>query len=227
MKRNFKYLAFILALVVAGCGSDKQYKKKEQAFTQAISAGGAPLPDEELAVALRICYALRSKHTTFKAEQVGKAFRFNVKETFCDGRNEEEFINTVVNDMGFDQPLEYSSTNTRPYFKKIMTNVYGPLKGLCEEVLKGNTPANVVNLGPDEVMEVSFENGVYDTFELRYGRKVKPLDVTYTPYKVETFKVLTNSRSSGNLLGLVSESERRQPCTDSLNERLTHQIYTP
>lgn len=226
--RNIKYLLILIAVLgLASCGSEREYKKREQALIQAISAGGTPLTDAEMAVSLRICYAFRSKHTTFKAEQVGKGFRFKVDESFCDNRKEQEFINTVVSDLGLDRPLEYSSSSSRPYFKTIMTNVFGPIKSICDEVLRGNTPSNVITVSQDEVMEVRFINSVYDEFEVRYGRKVKFTDVNYKPYKVENFKVLTNSLSSGNLLGLVTESSRKALCDDGLTERTTLQTYAP
>jgi len=77
------------------------------------------------------------------------------------------------------------------------------------------------------VMEVGFVNGLYDEYEIRYGRKKVKTDVTYSPYKVERFKVLTNSRSSANLLGLVVESYRAQSCDNSVNLRETTQTYVP
>lgn len=220
-------MAILMTLLLSACGSDHKTVKKEQALVQAIQAGGAPLNDSEVAVALRICYAFKSKHTTFKAELIGKPFTFDVKENFCDGHKEQEFLNTVVTEIAFDQPLQYSSQSQRPYFNKIMTHIYGPLNKICDDVLKGNTPANVISIDSETVMEVSFLNGLYDEYEIRFGRKKLKTDITYTPYQVERFKVLTNSRSSASLLGLVVESYRAQACSDSTNLRETTQNYVP
>ena len=227
LKAFFRYSLISGLVLVSACGAHKRGSVEDNVdFTSKIITGGSPLPEDQMAVALRICYAFRSKRSNFRTEYMGNSFRFKTTRTSCNEPGQRvEYLNTTLRQNLESDPMTFDTTTDLKYFKKVKTHQDGILSNICDQVIKGETPVNVFD-HKNGVAEVTFyENLGVDNFSVRYGSKSSALQVDFDPVKIENFKVLTSSASSGNLIGLVYESDRYEPCSGSSESSYFKQSY--
>lgn len=219
-----------LISVLTACG--RTYSGKDDREIDLISpviAGGRALTNAEMPIALRICYAFRSKRTNYQAEYANSTFNFELKEKSCTDVNESTSTFATVLKMGRlpTDSMYFDSSSTKPYFKEVMTHVEGPISFICDEVIKGNTPLNLSQLTTKDVFEVNFFSDAIsgDGFEIRYAAKVDALNTNYSVFRLERFSVMTNATSAGNKIGLVSEASRYESCPAIPNQIITDSVF--
>jgi hypothetical protein len=220
------FIFLIAALLLNACGAHKREQNFRVDLSSSIVAGGQALSDSENAVALRICYAFKTKNTLFRAELVNKTFRMQVSQTYCAANKpaESEFINTILRAPFASSSMFFDSASSRPYFKDVQTDSVGPMKEFCELLVQGGGPPfNVFVLGGGEAVEYSFFSGPNDSYSIRYGKRKGSSDINYEPYKIERFEILTNATVAGSYYGLEMKSERWTTCSDDpkKSERFT------
>lgn len=230
MKRKLILFSLFTSLFFASCGIDKTYKNGEvsMSFSEAIEAGGSPLGDSEMAVALRICYAFRSKRTKFLAELLETSFNFGFQEHACDGAvTRNTLLNTTLKQLDSDGPMSYEATGVNfGYQREVLTDINGELSGICTQVLKGETPLNVSEFN-NEYHEFSFVSDLYDTAVIKVGSKNQPSDAVPTVNQVIRLEVLTSQQSSGDYLGTVYRHTRFYPCGGDTFKTKTQTFSAP
>lgn len=206
---------FLFALIISGCGIDKTYDNGEVSlqFSQAVEAGGSPLTDSEMAVALRVCYAFRSKRTKFIAELLETNVNFQFQENNCEGNSTRNTtVSTTLKQLESGGPLSFEATAVGfSYNREVYTDISGVLAQTCTQVLKGETPLNVLEFN-NEINEYTFSSGIYDSVDIKVGSKKAPTDTVPTVSQVIRLEVLTNQQSSGDFLGIVYKHTRYYPC---------------
>ncbi len=207
----------LFLLTPLGCGDfngSSSLQSDIEALGATISPTGSSLSDEEVSVALRICYAYRSKGTRFRTDRLNKLFRFEMEKTDCDQSKKIESFNSTLkldsNDvMYFDAPSFMG-----PYNRVVQTHDNGHLGSICRQLFAGTTPRNTSVEG-DRLLEFSFLKRFQDGYLVRYGKRKDPTDSSeYEVERIERFYVQTNSQATGVPYGLVSQWEWRKMCSD-------------
>jgi hypothetical protein len=203
-------------VILSSCGLERQYGNDTQVFAFGSSAlnGGRALRDDEMSVALRICYAFRSKRAKFSAELIGRDFTFNYQTKSCKSSVAEvdTRLDTKLSQLLINGPLSFESIFPGSYLREVQTDLNGFLKGLCSQVLKGETPLNYEE-NENGFSEYIFTSSVYDNIEIRTGTQIE-VDGPIIVNNVTKLEVLTNQIVSGELQGIVAKTTRSFPCRE-------------
>lgn len=228
---NFKpfitTLSLSILLVINGCGIDRTYRKTASlGFSENLLNGGRPLEDGEMAVALRICYAFRSKRTKFLAEMLESPFNFTYQTKDCqDNVSTPTNLNTTLKQLMIDGPMSYETSGVSvSYMREVQTDINGDLSELCSQVFKGETPLNFKEID-NEYYEYFFGSNIYDTVEINIGSKSPAANSGLVVNRMVRYEVLTSQQSSGDYLGLIVKSARFFPCEGSADVRSQEQIF--
>lgn len=225
--------AVMLVLIgtLVSCGYDKSSTQGNETLSFSTSAlkGGRDLTDGEIAIALRVCYAFRTKRSNFSVEMIGNTFNFNYMTKDCQGKEDQSTFSGQLSQQTSTNSLRYTSSFTGPYISEVQTDLNGYLKNLCSAVLAGETPLNSENVN-NELYEYHFQSSVVyagDTVTITIGSKQSPTDSNPTVSQKVILDVLTNSTSSGSYQGMVTEATRYLPCaaTDSRPSKSYKQIF--
>lgn len=224
-KKSLRAVVFMgmgLGLTLGGssCGIDKDYRPSTNlSFSESLLSGGRPLNDAEMAVALRVCYAFRSKRTKFLAEMLENQFNYTYQIKNCeDEMSSPVELSTTLKQLMVDGPMSFEASGvTFSYMREVQTDVNGDLADLCTQIFKGETPLNVLEK-QNQYYEYSFFSNVYDTIEVRVGAMKSPTATVATVMRMVRLEVLTNQQSSGDYLGLVVRSSRYFPCEGSASD---------
>ncbi len=214
------YLTFILTFVTIGCTPDGKVRRPAQVlnqFSKSVIAGGNPLGDDEMGVALRICYALRFKRGQMLGSFGNHQFRFDIEERTCNGQEETYQWKTKLNQPNTDKELTFESRKDTLFFNKVLSDIHPPLATICKALTNGNTPMNTVEID-DHLVELRFYSKAKDYVEMRHAHKGIHHQMSSRPYKIERFQILTNKTSAGNYLGMSAQSLRLIPCNENAKE---------
>lgn len=230
-KYSLKSLVLLVLMgSLASCGYDKSGTQSSDVlgFSSAALKGGVPLSDGEMAVALRVCFAFRTKRTKFSVEMLGNTFDFNYIAKDCQGKEDHKSFSAQLMQQSSTQPLRYQSSFSGPYISEVQTDINGYLSGLCSSVLAGETPLNTREID-NNLYEYRFQSSVSggDMVSVTIGSKVNPTDSAPTVMQKVTLDVLTNATSSGNYQGMVTEATRYIPCdtTNSGRSKSYKQVF--
>lgn len=219
MNTKKRLIALFFILILVGCGLEMPESTNEVnfQFSEAIESGGRPLNDAEMAVALRVCYALRSKRTNYLAELLETTFNFRIQQNDC---QQKEITMTVINStlkqLESNGPMSFETVGINlPYQRQVITDLHGELTAVCSEVLKGETPLNLQN-NQNEIYEYSYNSSLYDVVEIKIGSKLRPTDERASVTRVLKLEILTAQKSSGDYLGMVYKSSLFLPCENSM-----------
>lgn len=225
---KFSYsLMLASALLALSCGLEREYNGSTNlSFSESLSSGGRPLNDGEMAVALRVCYAFRSKRTKFLAEMLESDFKFSYQTKDCqDNVASPVELATTLKQLMVDGPMSYEASGVNfSYMREVQTDVNGDLAELCTQIFRGETPLNVQEKS-NQFFEYSFFSNVYDTVEIRVGAQRTPQDTVATVMRMTRLEILTNQQSSGDFLGLVVRGARYFPCDNSTQVRSQEQNF--
>ncbi|MCP4913313.1 MAG: hypothetical protein GY909_09345 [Oligoflexia bacterium] len=219
----------LACLLASSCGRERKPVDDTVDFNATVTAGGNALSDSELAVALRICYAYRSKKTEFRANKINSAFAFDVKYRACGDTlfRPTERLDTTLKQVFESSPMIYDVSTDLRYLNEVQTHMDGHLSEICDQVIKGETPLNVEEISLSEVKQFSFSSTLGDSYQISFAKRASTNVSDYDVYKIERYKVLTNSSVSGDLLGLVSEFERYEECSGSSEPQTLIQEFVP
>lgn len=219
-----KSLILIILISFWGCGNtfdDLESNSAAQSFTEKVEKGGVGLDDRSLGIALRICYALRSKRLHYETDLLGQRINFQVSSSSCENNTS---IPPTQRSLGLyiskspTGSLFMQGPQATTFFTEIITDKQGPLSSLCETALSGGTPLDLEGQGL-EFKRFSFRDRGLDQVEIEYARVKDPNafrnDREYEIYQTERFSFLTDNLSSGPYIGLTSESLREINCSNA------------
>jgi hypothetical protein len=230
--KNSILLFALLSVLLSGCGVDFDSGTSSSGqglvFSETVSEGGRPLTDSELGVALRICYAFRSKRSKFLSQFLDSNFSFNFTKKSCS----ENVVSTSLVSTSLKQPLpggplSYESLSASNHFKLVETDINGDLVDVCSLVFKGETPMNVMTIH-NETYEFRFLASTYDTVEILIGANTNPQNPRqFVVNRQKRMEVLTNQSSSGEYLGMVVKASLTTRCSDDVRSTQVQEFIAP
>lgn len=221
-KRAYPFMVissvFCANFFFASCGYDKTYEAREESlhFSNDALSGGVPLDDTEMAVALRICYAFRTKRSKFSVEMLDQSFNYNYVSRDCQSTESSESFSATLTQTNSTEPLRFESDFKGSYIREVQTDIHGYLSDICSDVLAGETPLNISEIN-NELYEYTFRSyvGEGDQVEIQIGAINNPNSTVPEVNQKLIFKILTNATSAGHYQGMVIQSKRYLPCEDN------------
>ncbi len=216
MKVTLSFL--LLILLLSSCGVGSRGPATSSQIGQALVAGGE-FSDDEKNIAIRICYALRSKNTNFRANFLDTDFRFLLTERDCNGQESINNITAQLRSQGANDQMVFSGLDPSKHFVNVLTDQDGIISGLCANLLQGGTPQRSI-LSGNELISFSFYATAQDYVIRRVANKVGE---SFIINKEERYKILTDAASSGLKIGKVSLVTRDETCPNGEVSTLSQQ----
>lgn len=207
-------------MFLVSCGQSNRKPATEALLGSSLSTGGTYGASEKN-VAIRICYAYRSKNTNFRANLIGTTFKYNIAQKDCENNETNSTLDTVLRAPLASQAMVYDSESTLDYYKEVQTDQYGPLESICSTLLKGGDPLKTILRG-NYLVEISFYTTDVDNIIVRTASKSGSAYVVSTE---ERFQVNTNA-TSGNSVGSVTLATREKQCSNGRVETLSQQFIS-
>lgn len=196
-----------------GIDKDRNYGRTPATLGQQIAIEAGELSEQEQAIAVRICFAYRSKRGRFSTTLIGEDFSFNITHNKCDGSAINENIDAKLaqNNLG----LFYSSSYSGEFYSKVETDIDGILTKVCESVLRGDNSQNtfIVNNSTHAITFSSLGN--IDSYEVQIAQKSLP-NTKEVITQIMNFEVLEKS-STNPYYGATTKVRRIIACNSSEN----------
>lgn len=223
-------LFFLLFLLFPslGCGIDLSQEgttqQENMSFSKEALSGGKSLEESEVAIALRICYAFRSKRSQFKAEFLGKSFDYSYLYRDCEDKEETDSFSATLSQNSSDGALLFNSSFSGNYRRDVQTDTHGLLKEICTDVLSGETPLNSKEI-ENELYEYDFRHleSSKDRAILKIGHKESTQSEEPRVFKKVIFDILTGSTMESTVKGMVIKSKVYLRCENSSSLKLYQQ----
>lgn len=212
-------LCILLASLVS-CGNSNRSPSTVSRLGSALEAGGELNPSEKN-IALKICYAFRSKNANYRASFIDSTFTFDLAYTGCRaGVNEvekRETLSTVLKAPLSSLPMVFDAASDIPFNNLVETDKHGALKYLCSELLAGRNPTKS-NLSSGKMVEISFYTSGLDNMIVSSASSVAGVFVID---QEERFEVDT---TVGSKTGQVKLIEREKTCDSGKIESLSQEL---
>jgi hypothetical protein len=218
MTRLPKPLLFILFfMTINSCGyrPPKGQQKGVLSFGSLLPKTARQLNDDEMEVALRVCYAVKQLKFNYTSSRIGDKFNFRIQTTGCDGNRftNVDVPTTLREENGllkFDQDFNANAKLPGPD-----THETGAFGKICNAILSGGRPDNIVNEAgltrllftfvrdlPEDLMIVNWGQADQTTYQ----------NEEYKMVRYDTYRVFTSNSGDPNL-GLVTEYNEKYDCT--------------
>ncbi len=223
MKTLFAIGTLALALTMSGCGKVRSSRLfSANGIFSGIGGLSEPtqrnLNQTELAIANKICAALKTKRTTLEATPSGSvAYRFNLENRDCSNKViSSQNITTSILNAGTD--LEYSTSDVSNYFIDVVTDNSPFIASVCSQVLDTSTTIDkkvisnsIVLL--DKLYTVTFtvDANSYNTIEVT--TRMKDSNGAFSPLNSQSIKVATETSQLGaKFIGVEKERSMFTAC---------------
>jgi hypothetical protein len=214
-------ILFILLASLASCGNSNRSPSTVSQLGSALQPGGE-FSSSEKNIALKICYAFRSKNTNYRASFLDSTFSFDLTYTGCRANVDEvekrETLNTILKAPLTSMPMIFDASTDIPFNNLVETDKHGALKYICSELLAGRNPTKS-KLSGSKMVEVSFYTSGLDNIIVRTASSVSG---AFVIDQEELFEVDT---SVGNKTGQVKLIERERACDSGKVESLSQQLF--
>ncbi len=172
------------------------------------------LGTEEANIALRICYAFKSKRNYLRSFMIGKEFEFQVHEKTCSGSEMSHMAKVKLYEDPQDRYLEFRGDEKQVYLSKVMTDRHGAMSYLCNALFRGKEVSNTYLKNETQKFQFEFENnGELDIVKVIYG--VKGVDnfggVYYSVSYIDSYQLESTPHKTENT-GLAIKASRSFPC---------------
>lgn len=195
-----------MLIFLTACGQASRNPSSENQLGAALTVGGT-FSDSEKNIAIRTCYAFRSKNANFRARFISEDFRFLVTERTCQGVDRSETLTTELKAPLATGPMVFDAVSTIDYFSQVQTDQHGHLSSICNSLLQGGDPQKSILLG-NTVIELTFYTSDLDHFIVRTANKEGN---NYIVAVEERFKFDTNN-AAGDNVGKVVLATKEQTC---------------
>ena len=211
-------ILFIFLITIASCGNPGRKPSTSSQLGSALIVGGEYGPNEKN-IALRTCYAFRSKNTNYRASFLNDPFNFNLSFKKCDGSEKNESLNSILKAPLASGPITFDAVSDIPFYRTVQTDKSGVLETLCASLLSGGNPTKS-NLILGQLVEISFYTSDIDNIIVR-SAALSGSD--YIVEQEERFQVDTSS-SAGNRIGQIKLATRDRICPSGSVENLSQQL---
>lgn len=187
------------------------------------------LSASEKSTATNICYAFRSKKSTFTADHMGSVFRFQIEERDCEGKEYDETIDTVLKQLLLSQPMVFDTDNQKMIYKEVQSHDYGFMLPICEALFQGNEVSNTFDSGLGDKMSLSFKEADGQHIIVEYARSTfdESGNQKYEIYQKDDFKIEINSNAQVPRYGMILEIKRARVCEGSERTYRYYQTFRP
>lgn len=212
-----RYLIF-LGLVLASCGADYSGTKRAPASVGGLLTSERSLTALEKSRALSICYAFKSKKSTFAATQIGSVFSFQVDEKKCDNSTFSAQVDTTLRQVLQSSPMIFDTDETKFIFREVQTSDYGVMMPMCESLFLGDEAGNTYESAAGEKIALSFTSvGAGDWLVVSYARAILDNngEKTYEVYQKDSHRIELNASAPSPTYGMILETERVRACENS------------
>lgn len=214
---HFLHLIPLLALV-ASCGRDTHGTKRAPATVGGTLAAERSLSALEKSRALSICYAFKSKKSTFSATQIGSIFSFQVSESKCDNTQFNAQVDTTLKQVLLSNPMIFDTSETKFIFREVQTSDYGLMMPVCEALFLGDEAGNTYESAGGEKIVLNFEvDNTGDWLVVDYARATLDSngDKVYEVYQKDSHRIELNASAPSPTYGMILETERVRFCENS------------
>lgn len=217
-KKHIYYLLSLTGiLAVSGCGSGGGSKDPSGYSTNAQLSVVQNLTPEERTIATRICYAYKSKSSSFRGQSFdGGTFVFAMNSKNCVYTRASYSVSSVLKISSTSMVFEPDTD--KPFHKTIQTDESGYLSQLCTKIQNNKPISNTVTETSTQI-QIQFFRDTLDSYTLRYFAPSADGSMKIT--SSETIKVRTQfDLNAGQILGMDESYTIQQTCgsTDKYSE---------
>lgn len=220
--RGHLLFIFLAQLLIFGCGQNNS-----EGILQAQMATVKPnlnyirtLNGDEVNIALRVCYALKTKRIKFKADLNGTDFHYQSTEKKCDGASVEKNYQSKLK-VEVDGKMTYETDYQGFYLSEVPTDLNSPMQSICEKLFQGEIPDNTFQTTPHQrnqfefyhkegIDVVNIHNGVKDS-------KDTALDGYLTNFV--TIYEFNSFPSNPNMTGVIERYHRITDCQKNKDQK--------
>ena len=216
-KHIYHLLSLSGLLAISGCGAGVGIKDPSGYSTNAQMSVVQDLTPEERTIATRICYAYKSKSSSFRGQAFsGGVFVFALNSKNCVDTRASYNVSSVLKVSSTGMVFEPDSDKS--FHKTIQTDESGYLSQLCTKIQNNKAVSNTVTETSTKI-QIQFFKDTLDSYTLRYYAPAADGVMKIT--SSETIKVRTQfDLSSGQILGMDESYTIQQTCgsTDKYSE---------
>jgi hypothetical protein len=218
---NWKKYLFInsLLFLLAACGPGNQrpIEAGNVSLGQELS-NSYTLTGERKNVALRICYAYRSKRVEFRSNHLDDTFQFSVKNRPCNGDESNKTISATLKEPLLSQPMIFdSSERTMTWFNSVNTDADGVLGNFCDSIIRGDTVTNLLSSSSSQQEVVEFSVGT-DSDHYTILTALKNFSGSFVVAKRVVYYVQTTNQSAPQVGDDYRITQEEQCASGSENE---------
>ncbi len=214
--RIISHSALTLGLMlISSCGREYSDKSRAPSSVGGILSSERSLSASEKSKALSICYAFKSKKSSFIATQIGAIFSFQINEEKCDRTTYSERVDTTLKQVLSSQPMIFDVDNNKVLFKEVQTSDYGVLMPVCESLFLGDEAGNTYETASGEKIALSFKSsGTGEWLVVDYARAILDNNgnKTFEIYQKDAHFVELNQAAPTPTYGMILETERTRAC---------------
>lgn len=204
----------LLVLALSSCKINQEMAKDNSPGPGGLTA---PIPRNytasELEIGRRICSNLKKKRDFFETLNNEKEqFRFKAELRNCDNdqynSNSDYFVANISNANSTD--LEFIAFRDN-YIKEIITDQSGPMKQMCDDLIKSNTVGNTAYNGNFKYAINFLIADGYDQFQIHKAKKLA--DGNYQPLSADVTSVISQKvQAPTKFFGVERERTRYTAC---------------
>lgn len=176
--------------------------------------GGSTLSGDQYGVALRICYALRSKDTNYQANYLNRIFRFTFISHSCSRGSRNQVLQLPLRYRGANSPMQFDGASTLNIFRDVLTHRVGILASICTSLISGESASNTESYGSNDQSQFIFtagQNGIDHFTE----RKARNNGRDFLVYQADTYDIYTDSNAApSRISGLVRTARSKRECSN-------------
>ena len=216
---TFKHFLILSAstVLLASCGGKKDINKGSEYITTAQLEQTQDLLPGERDIATRICYAYRSKNTSFRTPTyTNRFYDFSINAKNCNDTQANVAISTTIKvSTTSSGTLLFTPTvkTSQAFFQKLQTTASGFLTQLCTKIQNNQPISNTIyDEESDSTVQIKFFRDDLDSYRLNYFTKDTEGKTVIS--SAETFKVRTQFNiSPTQVLGMDEKIIKQTTCT--------------
>ena len=221
MRSFFLIFSFVTMILVTSCGQGNQNSldgmiaevKPNLNYIHKLEA-------DEVNIALRICYALKTKRINYRADLNGQKFKYKSNEQNCDGtiKNESYQAELKVPQNG---TMKYESSYQGFHLSEVPTDINPPMNSICSKLFQGEIPENTFQSSDSQRMQFKFsqDSGI-DIINIHSGVKdTKNVELEgyitnyVTIYEIESFPAVPQ------MTGVIKKAHLIKQCSNKSKEK--------